>query len=166
MLRSWWAHAHLWGMNSDSSRSEWHIKNELFCRMGQWGPTKHQLLYDILYVCPFMCAQLWVICFARNGSKDNTEWIHGTQKESAAGYLQQRAAYGTLRPMYSMWWTTGWRHLIAIREYSTCLCVFWRNKRDGGNGCEGRERGFHRTSHRGCVSPAQLIVYSFIRANI
>lgn len=120
--------------------------------MGQWRPTKHHLMYD-MYVCPFMCAHLWLKCFGRNGSKDNTECIHGTQKESAAGYLQQGAAYDTLHSMYSMWWTTEWRHLIAIREYSTCLCVFWRNKRDGGNGCEGRERGFHRTSHRGCVSP-------------
>lgn len=38
-------------------------------------------------------------------------------------------------------WNTGWCHLIANSEYSTCLSVFWRNKRDGGNSCGGRERG-------------------------
>lgn len=48
-------------------------------------------------------------------------------------------------------------HLIANSEYSTCLCVFWRNKRDGGNNCGGRgEGGF--TGHRTGVTPlrAQL----------
>ena len=63
-------------------------------------------------------------------------------------------------------------HLIANSEYSTCLSVFWRCKRDGGKSCgrrgrvggEGREgrgggevrleeggRGgeVHRTSHMG-----------------
>lgn len=39
MLRSWWAHAYLWGMNSDSTRSEWHVKIS-FLPNGSMGTYK------------------------------------------------------------------------------------------------------------------------------
>lgn len=72
----------------------------------------------------------------------------------------------TVHRVLCIWWNTGWCHLIANSEYSTCLSVFWRNKRDGGNSCGGRERGVHRTSHRGCASPARLTVHTYIKANM
>lgn len=86
-------------------------------------------------------------------------------KRKALQVVSNRRQHTAHRALCTVW-TTGWYHLIANSEYSTCLSVFWRNKRDGGNSCEGRERGVHRTSHRGCVSPAQLIVYTFIRTNM
>lgn len=46
-------------------------------------------------------------------------------------------------------------HLIANSEYSTCLCVFWRNKRDGGNNCGGRGEGEFTGHHTG-VAPLQV----------
>lgn len=59
----------------------------------------------------------------------------------------------TAHRVLCMWWTTGWCHRIANSEYSTCLSVFWRNKRDGGNSCEGRERGGSQDITQGlCLS--------------
>lgn len=112
-------------------------------------------MFGCVCVCSSTCAHLCLMhtCFVSNGLKDNTEWLHGTHKESTAGSLQQRAAHGTSCTIYSRWWTTGWCHLIANSEYSTCLSVFWRNKRDGGNSCEGRERGGSQDITQGlCLS--------------
>lgn len=36
-------------------------------------------------------------------------------------------------------------------SHSTCLSVFWRNKRDGGKSCGGRERGGSQGHHTGGV---------------
>lgn len=87
-------------------------------------------------------------------------------RESTAGCFQQRAAYSVLRPMDSIWWNTGWCHLIANSEYSTCLSVFWRNKRDGGNSCEGRERGGSQDITQGFCLSSRLTVHTFIKANM
>lgn len=81
-----------------------------------------------------------------------------THRGGTAGCLQQTAAYSVSCPVYSLWWNTGWCHLIANSEYSTCLSVFWRNKRDGGNSCGGRERGGSQDITQGlCLSsPTQI----------
>lgn len=73
--------------------------------------------------------------------------VMGTHRERTAGRRQQRAACSV---------SHGGKqddcHLIANNEYSTCLCVFWRNKRDGGNNCGGRGEGQFTGHHTG-VAP-------------
>lgn len=115
-------------------------------------------------VCSSKCVRILVSCTfdmsAIKVLKDKTEW----HTERALQAVSSRWQHTVHRVLCT--WNTGWCHLIANSEYSTCLSVFWRNKRDGGNSCGGRERGVHRTSHRGCASPAQHTIHTDIKVNM
>lgn len=123
-------------MNSGSSRPECSIIKWDCHLMDKWGFKK-----DILVSCDIVCVCVW---FWEGGPPDALFCLmHRLYEPNVLKAWVAASSRGqhTTCDVLCVWWNTGWCHLIASSEYSTCLSVFWRNKRDGGNSCGGRERG-------------------------
>lgn len=106
-------------------------------------------------------------CFASNGLKDNTEWLHGTHTRAAVASVSDRGQHTAHRVQCTVY---GEPQDDASSEpivNTVPAFLFF----EGIRGTEAKavkegRGGVHRTSHRACVSPAQLTVYTLIRANM